>query len=364
MLNFFKLTSLANITTTNPIYSQSVIIFTIIDIIATFLVGMTTLLAPNISVQVFKKEPTMVILFIILMLMIILSFRPLRIRPTYNLFRIIFNFFVTLVILYTTYTLCIWYTTNVEGTFSYRFLVLTKKASLDDKLSLYNLMVSQIIDALRATDNSLATFLEKAPSIYNTTKLSVTAYKDIPILVEQTIMFETANYKKMISNITATTKTHSYSPINFWTLTKWVFVGVATIAVVYCLYSVNSLGDSLKKGLEIQKHTQTEMIEALQTIRSDAILNAGTDKNLASLSGILLYMNDQLHYLTVKVTNLSTFQERAVHLINAVIRPSIQATFVGIKDIKKETANTILSSLNEEQRRFITATSSIIFNNP
>lgn len=104
MLNFFKLTSLANITTTNPIYSQSVIIFTIIDIIATFLVGMTTLLAPNISVQVFKKEPTMVILFIILMLMIILSFRPLRIRPTYNLFRIIFNFFVTLVILYTTYT--------------------------------------------------------------------------------------------------------------------------------------------------------------------------------------------------------------------------------------------------------------------
>jgi len=254
------------IQSTNPIYSQAVIIFTVIDMLATAIIGLSTLMAPNLSVQIFKKEPTMVILFIIVAIMIGLSFRRFTTKPIFNLARFIISFVITIFIIYTTYSLFVWYTSNVEGIFSYRFLVLTKKASLEDKISFYNLLVSQMIDALRVNDNSLAAFLEKAPSIYNAPKLNITPYHDIPALVEQTIMAETINYKKMIANVKATNvhNGNSIYPITFKTVALWFSVGLLAIGVVYCLYSMDSLKGMLKKSLELQQDTQTQFERAIR----------------------------------------------------------------------------------------------------
>lgn len=102
-------------------------IFSVIDIIATILIGLFAILAPNLHVIAFKKEPTIVVLIIVVVVMITLSARPLIQKQTLTLPRLFIAAAITMFFLYTIYSFSKWYLYHPEGSYSFRFLSIAKK---------------------------------------------------------------------------------------------------------------------------------------------------------------------------------------------------------------------------------------------
>lgn len=335
--------------------------FTIVDICATLCIGMFSLLAPNLHIAVLKKEPSIIILVVIILLMILISFRPLARNLTFNILRFFIGGIITLFILYSLSTFILWYFHNIEGTFSFRFLSFTKKASLQDKLDFYNIVITQMIDIVKSKDSALGIYLEKTPSVVNPSvfKIIHTSYDAIPDLAKEALSNERNAYMKFMQNVKDST-----GQSNKYFYLKIAVITIGVVALGYIIYNYGNF-DMLK---EATKQTASNLAKTQQELEN--IIEEGTK---ISLQGAMLAENNNVVITAVsklnlkvttlieQITTLQHTQERIIHVINKIIRVSMQSFFAGIKELDKDVANQIKTSLTSEQQDFITATSKIVF---
>lgn len=353
-----------NSTNSNNFFNVSIKIFAILDIITTVLIGLFSLLAPNLQVSIFKKEPTLVILIIIVLIMIGLSFRPLTKHILVNSFRFIFGVAITSFILYSCFIFLNWYLNNMEGTFSYRFLTFTKKASLEEKLELYTTLLTQMIEAIKNTHPACGTYIEKSISIYNpsTVKLMSTPYNLIPELAENNILLAKANYYEMINKVTTVPKMHNSNILK--QITLWTFVGICALTGAYFIWNFNAISTLtgyLKKTLGNLSDTQTEVLKMASQLRKDVLTDLKASEDFLVLCTVTTKLIKRVTTLEQGVGFFTTEMSNTVNLLQTVIRPCIQATFVGVKTIHPDIASIVFQSLSPEQKDYIAATSKIIF---
>lgn len=377
-----------NITKNNHNFLEYLLrVFACIDVIATLIIGMSSILLPNLQTTFFKKEPIIVFLFIGILFLIILSLSPVVKNKIFTIIRLIIGSIITLFLSYCTLLFIIWYFKNIEGSFDFRIFSFTKKASFDDKISLYHTMTSQMLNAIQQENPAMAEYLSKSPSLYNppTIKIMQTSYNLIPDLVQKTILMEKANYDLYMQNMINVAKTSNYSSSSSSTYFKWTCVILGGVIVIYGIYYMGgftSLADITKKGFNSLVGTQNEIIKTSVQLKKDAILDTQVEttfkyliEKLSTLSHQISLLQNTNGNLTEKINILSTqivsltnknsiheeLITRCIDLINKVIRPCIQSTFSGLNSIDSDTGTLILKSLTPEQHDFILTISKLIF---
>lgn len=358
--------------------NNGIIIFTIVDIMATLLIGIMSLASPVLTVTVFKKEPTVVVILVLIVVTATMFVLRLKAKTTFFVLRFVIGTVITLFILYTVFSFCRWYFTNIEGSFSFRVLTLAKKASIEDKAFFYNQIIADMIERIKLTDVPLATHLENNQLLQNpsTSTFIHTAYSAIPQLAEDNIIKYKGAYLKMMANVTnggTVVSTDSWS---------YVKVGLTFIGVLVAGYFIYSLSTSefmhnlIKKGFKNVEKTQGEAIKITQQAAKESLRAAALNKDVSRMSEILITHETKLkaaisqiesltndnQILTATVNNTIRHMERTTHMFNNVVRPCFQHLYVGFKAAAPNMAAQITTHLSPEQNDFITATSKIIFN--
>lgn len=216
--------------------------------------------------------------------MILISFRPLARSLTFNILRFFIGGIITLFILYSLSTFILWYFHNIEGTFSFRFLSFTKKASLQDKLDFYNIVKSK--------DSALGIYLEKTPSVVNPSvfKIIHTSYDVIPDLAKEALSNERNAYMKFMQNVKDST-----GQSNKYFYLKIAVITIGVVALGYIIYNYGTF-DMLK---EATKQTVSNLAKTQQELEN--IIEKGTK---ISLQGAMLAENNNVVITAVSKLNL------------------------------------------------------------
>lgn len=345
-----------------------IMIFTILDIVVTLGIGFFTLLAPGLTITVFKREPTLFLLVIIIAFMVILSAKPLVKKIQFFIIRLILGTIITLFILYSSYSFLTWYFLNIEGTFDFRFLTFTKTASLEDKMNYYHTAVASLIETIRSKDSMLAKFLEQNPAVMNPNRgvFMRTSFELMPQLAQQNISAETYKYLEMMKQLS---KQVEKSDLYFYLKIFGIIAG--SVLTFYFLYQFNVLETffkKVKKGWELLGKTQDEMKKLSNQLIKDSKTNLSLELDFKKMNDLVSAIGIELKNITLesattlaKTDTLVLQMERAIQLINQVIRPCMQSLFVGFKTISNDEYLIILKSLTKEQKDFLTPVSSLIF---
>ncbi len=349
----------------NTPFIQNILhIFALADILATLFIGCYSILSPNVAITINKEPLIIVVVFSCLVIFIILCFKPFIKSIIYNTIRIIIVLFLTAILFYTLYSLFKWSQNTVEGLFNTYLLSAKKTASFEDKIVLYNTITQQFIEKIACTNAPLADYLCKSPTVLSPPSLKImqTSYQDIIILADQMISLETMKYAKHIENIKHTAKIADSS----YSYSKLILISAGTIVVIaisYYLYSSgvgSKLTDLLSKGFNSVVKTQEFNERGVLQARKDNLLNTIADTDLSSLSSAIKKINvglsqnnNNIDLITIQANIADGHIAHLIHLVNNVIRPSIQVVFRGLEAVDNETASIILHSLTIEQQNFL-----------
>jgi hypothetical protein len=304
----------------NTKINHIITIFAILDIIATILIGLFTIFAPNLNITIFKKEPTMVVLILVVLVMITLSLRPLIRKTTVVLIRLFIGLFLTIFLSYAIFLFIKWYIFNIEGVFTFRFLSFSKKASLENKLELFNLLVYQMVDIIRQTKPQLADFLIKSPSIIQPSTFSLmnTPYKAIQEFAENSITTEKQNYQRMLDKLNASTEVvQTTSDISYYIKGALIVTAVVVVGVLIYYYAPDSLTSAFKKTTVNLASTQDQLVKTTSRLAVDAAASVGVNQDMITITNVVSSLKETNLAQQIQIDRLS-------HLMNKTVRPIVQ----------------------------------------
>jgi len=321
----------------------------------------------NIQVIFFQKNISFsfisnIAVICVLLLLIMAACLPLTKKMSLTFLSIFSLVVTTIFTLYNLFTFYNWFNLNVEGVLHYRFITIIKTASLEAKISQYNLLLTQNLDLLLQTNKNNIPMVSFLKNYFIVTEpsallLSKTLFVQINDLVNSNIDQALNAYKALINKKIPEIN----NPWNVKKICLYSIIGLFTLVGVYYLGQL-SWAKYIKQSLEISKNEATLNAEGAKNMASVI-----TDIKTLSESIVTIGSNTKLLKETVELLPDAHHTQQIITTVNAIntllstiIQPCMRSYYTYMAHINSHAALMMFSSLTEEQKEFISLPKKLI----